>query len=367
MIDKRAEKHTEQQILELENIFEVKLELLEKMTTKIQNFRKSQKNTIKAAKAYNELQTKIKKLEAEKELLKYSVETKCGYLHNLSSTLSLMTEFEELYETLKKKDKFRRKHEIQEESISSAVQQVQYSESKLEHIATIAEDTGDYKAVASHLEISEEELNTQCKHNSQLALLIKESILRHASKNRLSVVYKFTDKEQAEIIEIVKKEGIDAVARRYKVNYELFHQIRRKNKDLARIISIGVEQSKKINSYESAKALFKGCTAAQLSEITEIVKSRGLGGLAQKYKYSSYIINKCRQELPELDLAIQNGLSVKKSEELKFKKPTRELVAEIRSLGHIGEENALARYRRMKEAEREEASRRELREMDELL
>ena len=363
MIDKRVERETEQQILELEKIFEVKLQLLEKMTKKIQKFRKSQKNTIKAAKAYNELQTKIKKLEAEKELLKYSAETKCGYLHNLSATLGLIAEFEELFETLKKKDKYRRKQEISGEPIRSVVQQVRYSEKKLEYIAKIAEETGDYKAVASHLEISEEELNTQRKQSSQLEFLLKESMLRYASKNRLSVSYKFTDQEKVEIIEIVKKEGVDAVARKYKVSYELFSQLRRKNKDLAKIISSGLEQSKKITSYESAIQLFKGFTKEQLSQITELAKLRGLGGVGQKYGYSSYIINKCRQEILDLDKAITKGLNAKQTESLQYKKPERELVADLRSIENIGEENALARYRRMKEAEKETMSRKKLKNM----
>ena len=135
MINKQVERQTEQQISEYEKIFETSLQDLEKMTKKIQKFRRSQKNTIRTAKSYNEIQIQIKKLEAEKELLKYSAKTKYGYLHNLSATISLIKEFEQLFEILKEKDKYCRKYKVSGEPIESAIQQVRYSPKKLEQIA----------------------------------------------------------------------------------------------------------------------------------------------------------------------------------------------------------------------------------------
>ena len=50
-----------------------------------------------------------------------------------------------------------------------------------------------------------------------------------------------------------------------------------------------------------------------------------------------------------------------------FSKPVHELVADLRSIEDIGEENAIARYRRMKEAEKEAMSRKELKNIGEFI
>ena len=96
----------------------------------------------------------------------------------------------------------------------------------------------------------------------------------------------------------------------------MFSKIRRKNEALAKLISKGLEQSKKITSYESPMELFKSLTKEQLAKTTEIAKSRGLSGIGQKCGYSSYIINKCRKELPELDIAITKVLNARQAESL---------------------------------------------------
>mgnify|MGYP001799824210 FL=1 len=101
---------TETQILENEKILNSKLGLFSKKIIDIENFRKSERNTLRATKKIEEIQTHVKKLKAEQELLKYSPANKCGYLHNLSVTIGLLKQFAVFHQELKQKDKLRKKY-----------------------------------------------------------------------------------------------------------------------------------------------------------------------------------------------------------------------------------------------------------------
>ena len=48
-------------------------------------------------------------------------------------------------------------------------------------------------------------------------------------------------------------------------------------------------------------------------------------------------VNKCKQEILDLDNGITKGLNAKQSASLEYKKPQRELVADLRSIENIGE------------------------------
>ena len=71
---------------------------------------KSERNILRTAQKIEEIQTHVKKLKAEQELLKYSPANKCGYLHNLSVTIGLIKQFEVFHQELKQKDKLRKKY-----------------------------------------------------------------------------------------------------------------------------------------------------------------------------------------------------------------------------------------------------------------
>ena len=101
---------TEAQILENEKILNNKLGLFAKMISDIESFRKSERNILRATQKIEEIQTHVKKLKAEQELLKYSPANKCGYLHNLSVTIGLLKQFEVFHQELKQKDKLRKKY-----------------------------------------------------------------------------------------------------------------------------------------------------------------------------------------------------------------------------------------------------------------
>lgn len=99
---------TEADITENEKILNNKLALFSKMISDIESFRKSKRNILRASQKIEEIQTHVKKLKAEQELLKYSPANKCGYLHNLSVTIGLLKQFEVFHQELKQKDKLRK-------------------------------------------------------------------------------------------------------------------------------------------------------------------------------------------------------------------------------------------------------------------
>lgn len=107
---------TEADIVENEKILNGKLGLFAKMISDIENFRKSERNILRAVQKIEEIQTHVKKLKAEQELLKYSQANKCGYLHNLSVTIGLLKQFEVFHQELKQKDKLRKRHNRPDET-----------------------------------------------------------------------------------------------------------------------------------------------------------------------------------------------------------------------------------------------------------
>ena len=107
---------TEADIVENEKILNGKLGLFAKMISDIENFRKSERNILRAVQKIEEIQTHVKKLKAEQELLKYSPTNKCGYLHNLSVTIGLLKQFEVFHQELKQKDKLRKRHNRPDET-----------------------------------------------------------------------------------------------------------------------------------------------------------------------------------------------------------------------------------------------------------
>jgi len=114
---------TEAQILENEKILNNKLGLFAKMISDIENFRKSERNILRATQKIEEIQTHVKKkLKTEQELLKYSPADKCGYLHNLSVTIGLINQFEVFYQELKQKDKLRKRHNRPDESLNVKIE-----------------------------------------------------------------------------------------------------------------------------------------------------------------------------------------------------------------------------------------------------
>ncbi len=101
---------TEGQIAKNEKILNSKLGIFAKLISDIENFRKSERNTLRATQKIEEIQAHVKKLKAEQELLKYSPANKCGYLYNLSVTIGLLKQFEVFHQELKQKDKLRKKY-----------------------------------------------------------------------------------------------------------------------------------------------------------------------------------------------------------------------------------------------------------------
>lgn len=346
MINKKAAA-TEQQIAEHEKLLQQRLKDLAIMISDIEKLRKSQKNIILAAKKDNEIKDRVKKLLAEKELAKYSLYAKYGYLHNLSMTLGLIDQFEDFMEELKEKDALRRKYSIEGEELDFGIYDTGYSKDQLKEIAKLAEEQGSYLVIAKYLGISESHLFTKRKQNPKLDFLLKEAVLKHAAKNNINANYQFSETELAEITEIVRKDNIEAASKRFGLRADAFFELRKKNKPLAAAIKNGQLLRKNDTPFNHAIELFSTFDSIQLQEIKEIAVAGGLEAVVNKYGFSRYVLIKCRKELPELETAIKAGLkqrpigaaisgALKEKKEGKvpkpykrkdeFKKPPREII-----------------------------------------
>jgi len=161
---------------------------------------------------------------------------------------------------------------------------------------------------------------------------------------------------------------------------------------LNRAIESGINSRDKSFLFWKQSKLKADYIEYHLKQFKEISSKTGQQKLVAKFfNITPDSLRKTMRMHPPLNKAVQRGLARykanQKSEKLSVKnsavtessnkmgsveiykpeKPKRVLVAEIRTIEDIGEEDALARYRRMKEAEREEMSRRELKEMEEFI
>lgn len=111
---------------------------------------------------------------------------------------------------------------------------------------------------------------------------------------------------------MVKKQNIEAAARKYGVSAHVFHNARTNNSDLNAAIIKGQEQRKANNSFNQALSMFKKLDYKEaLEKITEIVLDGGVNAVEKYYKVSPHILRKCREELPKLDTVIKNALKQK--------------------------------------------------------
>ena len=129
-----------------------------------------------------------------------------------------------------------------------------------------------------------------------------------------------------------------------------------------------------------------------ISQIEKVAKETGQRTLVAQFLNTD--IGKLRRTervYPFLSLAVRRGLAKYKADKkaaklsgnkstatteqkqsssiglFQSKKPKRELVAKLDTIEDIGEENALARYRRMKEAEKEAALRKQIKSVGEII
>ena len=148
---------------------------------------------------------------------------------------------------------------------------MQYSKKRLEELAKIAEKHGTFESVSDHLKISISQLYAERMKYIELDKVLKKAIKLYKVNYHSFNKYAFSDQELEDITRLVKKQNIEAAARKYGVSAQVFHNARTKNSDLNAAIIKGQEQRKANTSLNQALSMFKklDCTEA-LEKITEI-------------------------------------------------------------------------------------------------
>lgn len=190
----------------------------------------------------------------------------------------------------------------------------------------------------------------------------------------------YSSEELKEITAIVERTGkLKDIAKFLNVCINTIRKDSRGNLDLKMAILNG-RRARYYLDYNSIKD--------KLVKITEVAKKTGQISLVAKFlNTDSGKLNRTARKHPPLNLAIEKGLlqykenkqrekmlaKRKKAEQTDSKKiskkikPRRELVAKLDTIEDIGEENALARYRRMKEAEKKASIHKQIRSREDFI
>ena len=81
---------------------------------------------------------------------------------------------------------------------------MQYSQETIEKLVAIAEEKGEYGAVAGYLDIHTTTLNIRRKECPILDKALSDALKRHAAKSKLPDNYKFSKKELEDITATVR-------------------------------------------------------------------------------------------------------------------------------------------------------------------
>lgn len=185
---------------------------------------------------------------------------------------------------------------------------MQYSKEKLEELEQVAEDKGTYKSVALHLGVSLMKLYELRRKNTALREILTKAIKRYHAKNVNLKDYVFTASDLKEITQIVSESNINTAASKHGVSAQMFCQLRLENPALDKAITEGQTERTNKTPYMKAMALFKSFDKAKLEEVTKVAERGSLEALEKEYGCSTHVMNKCRKELSQLELAIRKGI-----------------------------------------------------------
>jgi hypothetical protein len=191
---------------------------------------------------------------------------------------------------------------------------MKYSKKRLEELAKIAEKHGTFESVSDHLKISISQLYAERMKYIELDNVLKKAIKLYKVNYHSFNKYAFSDQELEDITRLVKKQNIEAAARKYGVSAQVFHDARKKNSDLNAAIIKGQEQRKTNTSLHQALSMFKKLYYKEtLEKITEIVLDGGIDAVEKYYNISPHILRMCRKEIPNLETTIKKGIKQRPS------------------------------------------------------
>ena len=256
---------------------------------------------------------------------------------------------------------------------------MEYSSEKLKEITAVAEKYGTFEAVAKSLNITSRGLLYCRKRDKELEKAIQEGLSKHISKKECP----YTESELNKIERIMQTGYKKDVAKYFNVCVKTITRRCKKHLEL----KIAILKGRKARYY-----LQYDVVKHNLPQIEKVAESTGQRTLIAKFlNIDMGKLKRTERVYPFLALAVQRGLAKykanKKDEKLsgnksvateaqekskpielfKFKKPARELVARLDTIEDISEENALARYRRMKEEEKKASIHKQVKNISEII
>lgn len=272
----------------------------------------------------------------------------------------------------------RKKHSDLDKLIQSSIEKYRpYTQEQLEIIIRM-DKTHQHKDIAEFLGIPDYNIRHWKKiypelssiRNGQFKLINKDT-LKPDNLNKIK--------------SIAQKGFRKDVAKYLKVDRQTLRNYCKIYPELELAIQQGLDSGNKREKYlKYSNTLKPDFIEYNLHQIEKTIEKTG------QIKSANKILNVCKKTskklrgmYPELEAAVQRGLASYKTNKLKlelsgdteksikerpielfkFKKPKKELIAHIDSVDN-DMEDALARYRRIKESEKESMSRRELKNMD---
>lgn len=249
---------------------------------------------------------------------------------------------------------------------------MQYSQETIEKLASIAEEKGEYVAVSNYLGITQSQLLTKRRQYPELDIALKAAVKKYKFKNHLSYKHKFTKEELEDITQLVKEKNVESAAKIYGGSADKLWIMRKSNPELEAAIIKGQTMRKGNTVFRQAMNLFGDFDTKQLAKVSKIAEEGGLEAVVKKYGFAANALNKCRQNILELDKAIKAGLrkrpigagvpsskSKDKNKEIKtpktykkkgeFKKPPREIIDKTMLAVEENSSSALESFRKIVE------------------
>jgi hypothetical protein len=266
----------------------------------------------------------------------------------------------------------------------------QFLKNNLGNIEKIAATTGEIKEIAKFLGVWTQTLKKYRKKYNELEQVILNGLSQYKHKPDTTCTY--TTKQLIQVENIMRTGFLKDVAKYLNISETTRCKHTVKYPELKTAIEKGIKNQKWPPHVWIHSSLKPDFIEYNLFQIEKIVERTGLRmKVVEFFKIDKKTLRKTELKYPALKIAIDRGIAkykankkvdkvasnnsttvgvqnnTKSTELFQFKKPKRELVAKLSTIEDIGEENALARYRRMKEAEKEAALRKQVKSVGEII
>lgn len=264
----------------------------------------------------------------------------------------------------------------------------QFLKSNLGNIEKIAATTGEIKEIAKFLGVWTHTLKKYRKKYNEL----EQVILNGLSQYKPDTICPYTTKQLIQVENIMRTGFLKDVAKYLNISETTRCKHTVKYPELKTAIEKGIKNQKWPPHVWIHSSLKPDFIEYNLFQIEKIVERTGLRMKVVEFlKIDKKTLRKTELKYPALKIVIDRGVAKYKANKkvdkvagnkstatieqkqsssiglFQSKKPKRELVAKLDTIEDIGEENALARYRRMKEAEKKDTLRKQVKSVGEII